>query len=1098
MSIRLSTLSLCSIILILLMTPGVAEPQEFILTTQKIDGNLSLPDLRTCASKREELAFVVNCESQALIYIHPYKMLYTLDFANSSSVGHRAVTYTFDSDNDIFFFAIQRQNFVVAVSVTPNSLRNKTFQPIFNQPTHYDDSRAMMLEFIGSNLIFRTSQCSYYYISVFEVLLTASDTFRLARLPIEESLTNDCISGNTSHVSLSNKRILVLDVPNKALISYQIEPSKKLQTLSIVGKLVYTMDLSKLDEKLLSQDDQPGHSSQHIKKCQYGFHIMQDPNSQILLLSCLRDRRHYIFNLDPLILIGSAIDVEPVVYGFFASNTHYSDPHVPISSVIFGFEQNGHFLLRQFTKIGEVPKFNVTDFHFVKSHRVFNVFVDEASNSLLMATLNGTVLSIDDAALPDHFLVNKQNFTLENGSLCNENKFCLSTEQKREDLLSLRLNESIFETIIRYGCSQQKIEKGFEKNCLTAPPTQEDDHELPSDDSILQSVCMDNSLRVLDIESKSLGYLPIAKKDLFSHCSRNPKECLVTNSLIIMHLALVCYAQGGAIFYGAYQVDLPITFLVHNNPTNVSSSKFIIGKYENEAKYHGSVYYGLPFAANMLITFDYAHVGPSPRVTLMLFRFEERFQLQNQFTLTGFDPLSLRKTLSTNSSFDYVLFTFEDIYYLEFNIYYFVAKDYHRFRYDLQCTSCLASRYKERLDFLNRVDTLNFFSYSESSGCQAPYPPSDNSSVSELQDCFKVPDFRLCHYIHDDKSQQIKVFPHQNYSTCKLELNLSTTWLFVEFRLEENEQLIFKFDITNQTFAYANMRPVEQIIFKTNTSEENEFQNFSVYITMNKPYELLLKDSDRHAKLVLIYKDFSEPILQVVFIVLKISLICLVAARCSILAVRRRWNDPMLWDIDFDTEPENPYQLIGYEANFHGTELALTPEMRETLENRGFFIEYEGNPVPTAGNDCVLCLEGVEERPYQIYLCGRHYVHQDCFGVWIQKSIEQNKTDLCPFRCSTILFKEPEHEPGIETTALTNSESMSSSVPLEDAIREENAQNNECSLKVKKRKKKKKVAAESRTIQLAETNFKQSESNEGPRANEAIISIVQDSSDIQE
>ena len=108
---------------------------------------------------------------------------------------------------------------------------------------------------------------------------------------------------------------------------------------------------------------------------------------------------------------------------------------------------------------------------------------------------------------------------------------------------------------------------------------------------------------------------------------------------------------------------------------------------------------------------------------------------------------------------------------------------------------------------------------------------------------------------------------------------------------------------------------------------------------------------------------------------------------------------------------QNPYAKIGFE-NKHELSIQLSREQILELEAMGINIDLSGNKVDKTEAECALCLEKIELRPHQLYLCGRHYVHIDCFKEWLDKSREQGSVDLCPMRCRTVAL---EAEPAVRS-----------------------------------------------------------------------------------
>ena len=101
---------------------------------------------------------------------------------------------------------------------------------------------------------------------------------------------------------------------------------------------------------------------------------------------------------------------------------------------------------------------------------------------------------------------------------------------------------------------------------------------------------------------------------------------------------------------------------------------------------------------------------------------------------------------------------------------------------------------------------------------------------------------------------------------------------------------------------------------------------------------------------------------------------------------------------------QNPYAKIEFE-NRHELSIQLSQKEIMELEALGITIDRTGNKVDKGDAECAVCLEKVEVRPHQLYLCGRHYVHIDCFKEWLDKSLEQGSMDLCPMRCGTIALE---------------------------------------------------------------------------------------------
>ena len=258
----------------------------------------------------------------------------------------------------------------------------------------------------------------------------------------------------------------------------------------------------------------------------------------------------------------------------------------------------------------------------------------------------------------------------------------------------------------------------------------------------------------------------------------------------------------------------------------------------------------------------------------------------------------------------------------------------------------------------------------------------------------------FCHKIHNESAGAYSMTLNPDFliQSCKLHFSIEHQYAIqVHFHLLPHEELWLTFSRNSIRFNHTYKSP------QTLSSRHvEEFKSFTVsFYTSNPEFSL----ASGGPKFTIVYKDIDEG-LSVMFLILKLLVFILLIVNIIFYYLRRRL---MLEDTDFEDEyddgplpPPSPYQLIEYK-DYHEKQLVLSKEKITSLLNAGFQIDNVGTVTETGESDCMICLDVLNEREYQIFLCGRHFVHVDCFDAWVSKMIETSNDQLCPLRCQSIL-----------------------------------------------------------------------------------------------
>ena len=247
----------------------------------------------------------------------------------------------------------------------------------------------------------------------------------------------------------------------------------------------------------------------------------------------------------------------------------------------------------------------------------------------------------------------------------------------------------------------------------------------------------------------------------------------------------------------------------------------------------------------------------------------------------------------------------------------------------------------------------------------------------------------LCEVKEENKNQMIISFKDNfEYPYCNIPISLKDKpGLKIQYSLEDYEDIALE---------------VEEKFFSLRNIIESHDNKISQVIPLSKINQINLlflsrdgiKTSSAKKSIIISFGPDTTDTLSVIGLVVINALgVLLVICICLCRASAELG----------DTSNDTPYEIAAFQSG-SPKKVKLTSSQVKQLFKQGINITNEGSPVSLEACECCICLELVTEREYRVFLCGRHYVHLDCFDTWIEAQIENGTKEICPLRCKDILI----------------------------------------------------------------------------------------------
>ena len=955
-------------------------------------------ELINCNSFGEDAYFLFYCANQALVYILPFDTFYKIDFVPTYDYFTTQARAKYYQENNSLILAFQRDTWIAFFKFEANNSTTTTTKIV-----QFDLAfeREIIDFFIWREIVFLKGPQGYYFLTEIKRIFESNssliqgrycgmiDSIRTANSPKQERLA--IVNNKVIFFSFEDRSIVVNTLSNDA---------------SSIRGAVYLIKPAELHPE-----------------CKTSMDISSNPEGNLISINCGKRLMSFIYNVDPFNLIETIEN--KFTHQYFTKSTVFHTRYsgffspTPLAKEI-NLSSEMFYAVETFINTRTKELYIVITwsqfYHYLEPSHVlsyrksssnypfhgFNVFTilqNKARNGF--SFFQGFMVNSTHGHFALDFHEFLQELPIEQKFVQLGNKYCLSTNHSFCFPASCSVIDNSETPAVLSDCESCSIPQPVLDRCIS---------------NYWEIACGTTLLYNVDTNSK-YNVAPSRKDQICMELAskvKKPHETCLHNEF-----SKSCQKNPKIFLSASYEARCQpkITYLSYSN-----SIKAI------QIESHGILPTQCRFALdtdpdqNILIIFhefEY-QLAPSGKPGFLRITTNSRSQRETK-TLPHEHPELSNNFFAFYSPGNHLEVEYSHISYFKFTMIKMPASK--ETMQQFECLACVSPRKK----CFPTVDgkclssqSTQFRAWTPEKGCFW----KDAKNLDELK-----------MFPQDDEEEPFLSCPYVvNTNFCSI-TQLNTQSAEISLNAED-----YKFPLCRQAFTFENMRRAE-IKLQIETYE-------MLFIISEKRVIYSQKNLSDHDLIVELLGNGRETTFEVVFFTMdpisttrllnnkaKISLrsaekfmsfanrilldlvllflkLFIYLIGISALITCCIWCFERMPGIRLDvnevemTNTRNPYAKIGFEDK-HELSLQLSNNDISELETIGIIVDRSGNKVDKAEAECAVCLEKVESRPHQLYLCGRHYVHIDCFKAWLSKSREQGSVDLCPMRCRTVAL-EPE------------------------------------------------------------------------------------------
>ena len=958
MNIILLLVSLCGLYI------AQASRLNFLIKRQPLSYNTSqLAMSPDCPSIPAASAHIILCYNTSAIFLPLLDTMLFITFLEERPAPTTLEANTLLQGPD-HLFAFQRNSFIFLLSVTKDKYTAKAFQPM-TEWTIYIDNMMFWNEFL---IIQESHSCKFYAKNAHELLQSKED---FIDMPSFNLTLFDC-SKETYTLIPSNKEMLVYNTKLHQLTNVVPRYNPRNRQLEVASSSV--LHLTGLSDRELPVANE--------------FLMRQDLCSNFLSIFSRRSGHFYLFNIDPFYLIEKFYLNGRGWYGFAEGNEPGKCNAGQSTTLFYVAFDDGLLDVRSFVLTKEyVP--GIVDFDYSAVHKNLSHITQKFGR---MVYFNPKLNMFQAQAIPIDLVAHSDSQHIfwpedKRSEIINALTMNISMGPESHQVSSCNSSWISFVNISEHpNLNYEKrpnqpfpgacIRQNFEIYCQSAPSS--------SEKTAFCTKCFDD---YDSCESSCLG-------QYFE------RSCYKLGSPVIYTTSdLSCFPSSLTVRRAS-----PDTTVVHVKREFSEKAKCVfkspaIGSYHIMIRAKG-------FRADEA---GFINIG-----------FLNKTSLLNQSSVDRRTSVTLNPQLPIHSSYpaSYTTLELKDIMSYDLDIIYLKNKPSQRLLNQLSCLTCTTSARPYEIDSSNNPDSS--ISIDNPSGATPRllaalpnvchngnwYDYDRNRVFRHWSECPNEEHLGFCAITMFSGWYNVSLRSDYILPYCKIafSLPLNTEIIEVNFdNLYSYEYLTIWYsegtpEVLTSSHASPKRFSMPSTDYKVNVSIS--FYSENPEWSLNRS-GIKFSVKYRHVEL-----DIKDGIIQLLFMFLKLLVFFILVLNIVFFCARR---SALLDDFDEEEEEEestakmNPYEAINY-IDRHETELNFTEIEKAVLASEGYTFESTGAPTCVAEADCVICLDRVEESNYRVYLCGRHYVHVDCFKVWIEKMVESQNTQLCPMRCQSILL----------------------------------------------------------------------------------------------
>ena len=958
-------------------------------------------ELINCNSFGEDAYFLFYCANQALVYILPFDTFYKIDFVPTYDYFTTQARAKYYQENNSLILAFQRDTWIAFFKFEANNSTTTTTKIV-----QFDLAfeREIIDFFIWREIVFLKGPQGYYFLTEIKRIFESNssliqgrycgmiDSIRTANSPKQERLA--IVNNKVIFFSFEDRSIVVNTLSNDA---------------SSIRGAVYLIKPAELHPE-----------------CKTSMDISSNPDGNLISINCGKGLMSFIYNIDPFILVeimenselGSReIRFQNRLTGFLTSPTLAKETglsaelYYAADTFLDGFGlritwNRFYSLLEPSRMISSRPKiYSIIDFQGDMFAILQNKTNDEFT-FFLAAKLNMTHRGFSLRFPTQGFPIDPKFIQLDNNScLSNNHSFCFPFNCSRKENLN-HTRESTIRTN-----ETETSQPAFDR-CI---------------DNYWNITCSIPSFDHADVKNKSHATSKTIEQ-ICRELSNDPKQQR-TKYCLHDEFQMSCKKNQNLFISASYDA------ICRPKITDIT------------------------FTGSIKVT-QVEYNGVLPRRCRFVFDTDP-----DQYILMAFDQLDYRVVAGTSGFLSVKVQSHSQREKITVepaeteNVFTFLAPgNYLEVEYsDIRSFKFIMIKMPMSKEALQQFECL---------GCLLPrkacYPTINGNCATLRHDTPAWSSEQGCYWAHDRIGEKFSLpfqaktsflsCPHAaNTNFCSTRQSSNQNWeillnaggyIFplcrqvfilidtdaVEIQVEIHTYEVLYVKANNKTVIFSKNNPTEKnltLLVKANeTSHDNNLNIEVVFFTMdpvstnrhlaNKP-KIFLRVADSFTTLAI------KTAFNLLLFSLKLFILLVVIYLCVYCVHRRRRTRLETSQLELE-DVQNPYAKLGFK-NKHELFLHLSQKEILELETMGITIDRSGNKVDKAEAECAVCLEKVESRPHQLYLCGRHYVHIDCFKEWLDKGREQGSMELCPMRCGTVAL-EPEMPAQSENQEATGNNSL--------------------------------------------------------------------------
>ena len=974
-----------SIPLFILLLNLLALNHAYNITTMAVNDTISLQNDHDCREFDDKSIFVRACASSTMIFIEPLRKAYHINHTNNvTQIGGTCYS---KADGSEFVIIVKRADlFHYFVLFNGRELEDYTFRVIQLQVPHqnmfYRDDPNPRILFIHGHLVIRRGINRYISYSYEELYFSCKNRTE-GKVPLLNFKIVHGISEHMAHIThiqtsyiflWSFESMLSLDYTNQAIIINRFGEDPTDKSLIVTSQEFYSVDWNRLSGQ-----------------CWKNLGVLQDPHSNFLVIQCFIDKRTYMINLNPFMLLSYDSAGDYQVIGFSHSLSHFDQKHRSFSTSLFFFKYQNSYYLRQYSSLEKPLRFNISDSYPVNVFgTLISVLPSKKSESKLLLIYTKPderdIYYIKEEIVPEVLLRTEQGIKdSSNPSYCTENKhLCFSNNSQ--------------EIESRFIYDSKHIINSNSTTNLTAVNKYEFQNHMSCYRSLVELHCQ---------EIKAYSGSKMDEK-LCNECLKGQDSCFNYNPVYFALLKKNCEVLKGSLSINAAQRECVPSMWTIGNSSSVHGTRVTFENSTDSARDLPACSYVLRLGnKNQGSTLVMNFLIPNSKNFSLAFNFKKLSENSSAETLELVVNTTGTRVFSIDDTYDAVQFNFTGISYVEFELLQYPQLLHQNFTDQIVCTLCKTYADPGHLG----------------TACQKYLPPVESNRSDECPHTFEN---QFCYLAHHKDSRRYDVMFNEFYvlPTCKVQISLTESAAVAIFNISEGETVSISTD-NGDTYTdyYVPQSEYREIFFEKpgNVSFSTPW-NITVIYSSKNPQSVLAKQYQMFKAVVAIaYGSRTSTYWMIVMVLMCIFITSSVIINIALLFARRVLRRNFI--IPVSAQRLNPYDIAN-KREFHEMQVTLLASERARLEEEGYRVTDVGNPVSLEHLDCVLCLEAVEMKEHQIFLCGRHYVHVDCFKEWLGKSIDLGKNDLCPMRCSDILVKTETRSTPKERTATEESQEL--------------------------------------------------------------------------